>query len=379
MDIILNAPYHHQGDGLFSPGPHPDRELRVSDLTRRIRRLLRFLISHDTRDIKRSGAAFRDTTTYEDIFFLCQQIRDWNIGLSDNSLTTPFMEYIENRAHGLLLGHTVEARMSDLATLGKHCCYFIESVVAETLNHKYLGGLNLILELANSPEMEQLNIVTLNHDTLVEQFLTANGVEFVDGFGEPDGDVRWSDDSLYDLSGAHVRVFKLHGSINWYSFAFSGDLRTAIFLGTSVWTAKDGGGKQFQARTHRPSFLSGINKAIRYQQGIYADIHFRFLELLRHSDRILMSGYGWSDAAINLQLDTWLDRFRRNTIILLHERPEEIPQKSLIMGNSYDLRVRTGQLIRIKRWLCDVSLSDIKTSLLSSAQGFNLDAATPNS
>jgi hypothetical protein len=90
MDIILNAPYHHQGDGLFSTGLHPDRELRVSDLTRRIRRLLRLLISHDTRDIKRSGAAFRDTTTYEDIFFLCQQIRDWNIGLSDNSLTTPF-------------------------------------------------------------------------------------------------------------------------------------------------------------------------------------------------------------------------------------------------------------------------------------------------
>jgi hypothetical protein len=49
-------------------------------------------------------------------------------------------------------------------------------------------------ELAESAEIAQLNIVTLNHDTLVEQFLSASGIAFADGFGTRDGDVRWSDD-----------------------------------------------------------------------------------------------------------------------------------------------------------------------------------------
>jgi len=274
------------------------------------------------------------------------------------------MEYIERRAHGLLSGRSTKARISDLATLGEPGCAFIESVVAETLRQKYLAGFDLILELAASPQIDQLNIVTLNHDTLVEQFLAANGVRFVDGFGERDGDVRWSDDGVYDAPSARVRLFKLHGSVNWYSFGDSAS-RTAILLGARLETAKDGKGQQLEPMFRRPSFLSGINKATAYQRGIYADIHFRFYDLLRSCDHMVMSGYGWGDTVINFQLDTWLDRCRRNTIILLHEKPEQIAERSLIMASAYDGRVRSGQLICIKRWLCDISLRELHPHLLS--------------
>ncbi|MDB5073180.1 MAG: hypothetical protein JWM87_4291 [Candidatus Eremiobacteraeota bacterium] len=353
---------------------HADDEARERE-----RNLLNVIYEYDTHDIKRvgiypdadgfkaSGSIYRaGGSTYEDLFFLCQQISLWNIGLSDNSLTTPFMECIERKAGSLLRGPTVDARLCDLASLGRKACSFIESVVAEELDRAYSRGFDLLFELATAPEMEQLNIVTLNHDTLVEQFLSSNDVSFIDGFGERDGDVRWHDDSVYETAHSRVRLFKLHGSVDWYSFQYAGRARTATLLGRDPATAQDRAGKRLTAGPLTPSFLSGINKALAYQRGIFADIHFRFGELLRQCDRIVMSGYGWGDTVINFQLDTWLDRSRRNTIVLLHQGSQQLRDASLIMASGYDAWVRAGQLIPIEHWLSDLSLTDVRDHVYAS-------------
>jgi SIR2-like domain len=368
---LLDRVYHQDSYNHFSPGYQPDPHLGAADVMPRIRRLLELLTEHDQGDIERvgyspsidrsSGAIFRGaSTTYEDLFYLCEQIRLWNIGLVDNSLVTPLMEIIERNAGELLAGGSTMARLSDLGSLAEKACFFIESVVAEELRPKDIVGLDLLLELATAPYIEQLNIVTLNHDTLVEQFLAENGVDFVDGFGERDGDVRWYDESVYDDSHARVKILKLHGSVNWYSFAVNGRLRPAIFLGTDVSNTKDGKGVQLTLQFRRPSFLSGISKAVSYQRGIYADTHFRFHQLLRQCKQIVMSGYGWGDIAINFQLDTWLDQDRQNAIILLHETPEQLVDRSLIMATGYDFWTQSGQLIPIPKWLSEASLSDIE-------------------
>jgi hypothetical protein len=367
-DRLFSEVYHDDGKGTFSPGPGP--EFSASDVTERVRELLRLMRIHDIIDIQRvglspgaegftsSGAIYRGTSTYEDLFFLCQQISLWNSGLSDNSLTTPFMESIERKAQGLLRGASFEGRLWDLARLGQPASDFIESVVADALRQKYVAGFELVRELATAPGVEKLHLVTLNHDTLLEQYLTTNGVEFVDGFGGRDGDVRWSDDCVFDAPSPRVRILKLHGSVNWYSFARAGRARTAI-LETGVAAAKDGNGKLLTQRFRRPSFLSGINKMVSYQRGIYADIHFRFNEVLRQCERIIMSGYGWGDTAISFQLDTWLDRRRTNRIILLHQNPQELTERSMIMASGHDAWMGAGQLICINRWLADVTLLDL--------------------
>jgi len=379
---IFSTPFHDDGTGLFTPGEHTGPGTG-SDLTQRVRGLLCLLSKHDTEDIKRvglypvaggfssSGAIYRGASTYEDLFFLCQEISLWNIGLSDNSLTTPFMEYIERRGAGLLRGASFEARMCDLATLGQQACFFIESVVAETLQQSYRTGFDLIFELARTPGIEQLNIVTLNHDTLVEQFLSTKGVDVVDGFGELDGDVRWWNDEVYDAPNVRVRLFKLHGSVNWYLFQAAGGLRTAISHRADVSAARNRKGEQLTPASRRPSFLSGINKSVSYQRGTYADIHFRFHELLRQCDRMVMSGYGWGDTAISLQLDTWLDRRRGNKLLLLHPRIEELAERSLIMASGHDAWVRSGKLINISSWLCDASLADLNDHLIDSGSNPN--------
>lgn len=379
MDRILCDPYHHEGGGVFSAGLHNDPAHDSDDLTRRIRDLIRLLITYDESDIKRvgyyvagngfksSGAIYRGVrTTYEDVYFLCQQMSLWNIGLSDNSMTTPFMECIERMAGDALSGPSTEARIWDLATLSEKACYFIETVIADTLRRDYVTGFDLLLELANSPQIEQLNIVTLNHDTLVEQFLIQNKVMFVDGFGSLDGDVRWSDDRLYDDATAHIRLFKLHGSVDWYKFWDSPN-RTASVLKLNAATVTDATGKKLNPQTRRPTFLSGINKVTAYQRGVFADVHYRFHELLRSCSDMVMSGYGWGDTAINFQLDKWLDDGSRNRIILMSESPEKLADRSLILESSWDARIRSGQFICIKKYFGNVSLNEIQAVLNTSA------------
>ncbi len=351
---------------LFQPSPVDNDE------TVRVRGLLRLLREYDTADIRQvglypagkgflaSGAIYRgDASTYEDLFFLCQQIYLWCIGLSDNSQTTAFMENIERKAGELLNGGTFEGRMNDLSKLGRPACTYIESVAAETLRRNYVAGLDLLLELAADPSIEELNIVTLNHDTLVEQFLSANGVEYTDGFGERDGDVRWSDEQLYDDTGARIRILKLHGSVDWYSFKYRGRWKTAALVGNDPSSARDGVGKELSAERLSPSFLSGLNKSVSYHRGIYANVHFRFLELLRRCDRMIMSGYGWGDTAINFQVETWLDSFRGNKLILLHKEPRQLIDKSVIMATSYEGWLRSGRLVVLERWFADTYQSHL--------------------
>lgn len=341
-----------------------------SELVSRVRKLLAVIQAYDTADIARvgmsrqsgfrsSGAIYRGSkSTYEDLFFLCQQIALWNIGLSDNSLATSFMESIEKRAGELLLGSNFDERLCDLASMGRRMTDYIESVVTSALKRPYIAGLKLIRELAETPEIEQLNIITLNHDTLVEQFLSREGVAFADGFGTRDGDVRWADDGVY-ARGARIRLFKLHGSIDWYQFQHDGRVRTAVFCGADLTEARDAAGKRLVSQTGKPSFLSGVGKSDAYQRGIYADIHFHFYALLRECSRVVMSGYGWGDAAINFRFDSWFDRSRANKMILLEQNPEGLTNRSLVFATGYGAWTAAGQLQCVRQWLCDFHLPEL--------------------
>jgi hypothetical protein len=72
----------------------------------------------------------------------------------------------------------------------------------------YLSGL-----LDFQGENESLDIFTLNYDRLVESMAARYGARFTTGFGDV-----W-DPGLFDQKGWGVRVFKLHGSVDWYRVA----------------------------------------------------------------------------------------------------------------------------------------------------------------
>jgi hypothetical protein len=340
----------------------PYSRLREPELRERIKSLLRVMVDFETRDAKETNALFRGPTSYEDLFHLCEEITNWRMGLADNSALSALIKALERRARPVLNGAHLAERLNDLGLLARDARLLIQSVTRTMLRAKEPAGLNLIVDLARCERISQLNIITLNHDTLVEQLMERNSVELVDGFGPPDGDVRWYDDRLYDTPLTAARLFKLHGSINWYRFLVDGLPRTAVVRGDSRGEVLDGQRKPLQRWIKDASFLTGGNKAIRYQHGIYLDLLFRFQEVLRNCDVMLMCGYGWGDAAINLRLDTWMDD-RRKRIVLLHPDPEEIATRSMIIASAYKWWITSGRLITVPHWLSQLSLGDIERFL----------------
>lgn len=346
-----------EGDSL-NPRVH------ATDVRERIQRLLRMMVDFDTRDAKRTNALFRGPTSYEDLFYLCEEMTNWRIGLAESSTLTSFMKSLERRARPLLSGDKLDARLTDLGKLARDARLFIQSVITRSLQGGKPAGLDLIVELAQSKRIEQLNIVTLNHDTLVEQVLAESNVDLIDGFGTDDGDVRWYDDRLYDATEPSVRLLKLHGSVNWYQFIVDGLPRTAVVRRNDNGVLLDGNGKSLERWILSASFLTGGNKAIRYQHGIYIDFQFRFQELLRRCDVVLMCGYGWGDAAINLRLETWMDNPRKR-IVLLHPKPEEIKARSMIIASAFNWWVSSGRLVTVPQWMSQLSLGEIERHLFA--------------
>jgi hypothetical protein len=361
MDVLHGKPSSIDQNSRITPAKF-DNDGWADDRVAQIRSFLRLLADLDELDRKEAATVFRTSTTYEDLSALCMEIRDWANGQNDTALTTPFIDVVDRNAGTILLSKERPARIKEICQLAYDSTRFIKSVVASALAKSPPVGLDLILELAESPRISQLDIVTLNHDTLVEQLLTRAGLKFVDGFSDADGDVRWYDESAYDVA-ARVRLIKLHGSIDWYEFTRDETTSLAILLSADPSMAKDGAGRILQSWSRTPWFLTGGKKEAWYQHGIYADLHYRFHEILRRTDRIVMSGYGWGDVGISNQLERWLERSARQRIVLLHEDPESLLDRSKILAVSYDALVRKRQLIPVKQWMSATSLSELESDL----------------
>jgi hypothetical protein len=77
-----------------------------------------------------------------------------------------------------------------------------------------------------------------------------------------------------------------------------------MLVGDDVSSVRNAAGTILTASPPRPTFLSGLNKSVSYNRGLYADIHYRFWGLQRRCDRMIICGYGWGDTAISLQLES---------------------------------------------------------------------------
>lgn len=306
-----------------------------------------------------TGYIYRNITTYEDLFYLTEQIIDSEKGLLDDATAGAFVDLVEKKARSILKGKTINERIISLYHLAIEASNFIQWIVANSLHTHNIQGLDLIVEIARHSSIKKLDIITLNHDTLVEQVLSQNNIPFADGFGKADGDVRWYDDTVYDDKKTKVRIFKPHGSINWFSFLVKGRLHPASVSCADPTQIRDSNGKLLKSHFTTPSFLSGTNKVVLYNEGIYAKMFYRIYQSLRKSNFMLMSGYGWGDVPINFRLVDWINSSNQNSITLLHQKPADLINRSLLLAENYNSWLQSGQFIPISKWLCDTSLNDI--------------------
>lgn len=94
---------------------------------------------------------------------------------------------------------------------------YIRCIVSDRLSgspsKKVPGTMPALIELCEDRAGGTVDIFSLNHDRVVEAELAAAKIAFTDGFKEdPDG--RW-DATAYDRPDPRVRLWKLHGGIDW--------------------------------------------------------------------------------------------------------------------------------------------------------------------
>ena len=212
----------------------------------------------------------------------------------------------------------------------------VDSTTTKTTNH-----LNIINELLESG-INRINLFTLNHDRLLEEYLTRNKIAFSDGFYSlPNGYHPWDDRCLINAThteSSAVLLYKLHGSIDWYRlFRIEPDkepLPRDNFLGNSIgirmpfvakidnvrenyW--KDMYGEPIEIEDNRPLLLIGSDTKLK--QYIYEPFLFlmnQFEYSLRHFERIVVIGYSWRDRAINNIIRSWQDVNSNRSIFLIN-------------------------------------------------------------
>ena len=269
----------------------------------RVLKLYTLLLELDTAYLKHSapfkypsgqsgytGQIFRAATTYEDLFYLLDQIVINAEGLKADVMVEAFSDLVRKKGRAFLKGQRKIDKAIDLHRLATQARDLIEQTVAELLHATAVRGLDLILEIIHSDEVKELHIVTLNHDTLVEQLLTENHINYCDGFGQPIGDVRWYGDD-YDPD-MNVHIIKPHGSISWWRQAGYNLLQPVLLSDTQTTTWQDNEGRAITNIRTIPAFLTGVSKVFSYNRGIFAEQQYHFLQLLRSTTRIVMSGYG---------------------------------------------------------------------------------------
>jgi hypothetical protein len=161
---------------------------------------------------------------------LCQRIEEWasrpeNQGkqLDVESLLDALALYRKGpqAIHSVLFGQASPLSPRDVRTaawLELFLKDFIrEQGIVRPANTDYLRPY-----LRYISDARPLDVFTVNYDSVMEQFLERNGRTYTDGF-----ELEWTP-RLFDDSPVDVRLYKLHGSVNWFATPFGRVLKIPI-------------------------------------------------------------------------------------------------------------------------------------------------------
>jgi len=70
------------------------------------------------------------------------------------------------------------------------------------------------------------------------------------------------------------------------------------------------------------------------------------------------------DDPINNRLMTWLDKKRENKLILLHEKPKLLMDRSMVFDRDYSNWEKLGKLKLLLKWLEHTTLEEVLDACL---------------
>jgi hypothetical protein len=292
---------------------------------------------------------------YEDIAFLASQVADCLNFEYENPALDPLIE-------ALAAEHT-GGDESELATLADEAREYVTSTVASCLGRppQRLDHLALITDACRVAG--RADLATLNHDTVLEQALRLVGIAYSDGFERA---IAERSDAWTDTYSATVRLFKLHGSINWYRYRIGGEQVIVRTDADDPIHLRDLNGELLEFPADgRGQFLAGtFNKILAYQSPVYAEQHARFRTALQQADILVICGYGFADKAINTHLTTYIYDASDRPIVLIHGDREGLLEGARFAAMRALREVeQRGRLVLIDGWVQNTSWSDVTSRL----------------
>lgn len=306
---------------------------------------------------------------YEDIYFLAVQIKDNN-----DEFENPAVQTFIDKLWPTVRQYAIEdandiAVESSIRGLFHEAARYIVCRVWSALGQKpsRLDHLQCIADACRDEGLLRVDLFSLNHDTLVEQCLSQCGIAAVDGFGDPINNVRYWQPARFAEKSARVRLFKLHGSINW--FRFPSNVKTdhnpyGIPLESDFFHTKDPAGRLQWPDTGHPALLIGtFNKLLSYTSGIYAELYYAFFRWLPEADSLIIAGYSFGDKGINARIVDWMMASRARRIVIIDPDSDLLKKKARgAIGNRWEDWFNAGRLHVLSKGIESTSWSEIKAT-----------------
>jgi SIR2-like domain len=314
-------------------------------------------------------------TDYEDLYYVAAQVRDSELHEYDNPAVQPFVDKILPEIKPLLGGKVSEIRKKwELYELANEATNYIRDVVWHSLTKKEpsrLDHLRCIRDACLDDAVSRVYIHTLNHDTILEQYLSQSNInQVIDGFGVPQNGMRYWNPDVFGNDVFKVRLIKLHGSLNWFRFRPHeggdwSDEKIAIPLDWDFWHSKDLKGKLQWPVDGRPMFLAGtFNKMLDYNSGVYADLHYQFHRSLKETPVLIVSGYGFCDKGINRKINEWFYSSNKHRIIIIHPNESALLMSAReAISNKWDGWLKTRRVHIITKPIEETSWQELFTYL----------------
>ena len=276
---------------------------------------------------------------YEDLAYLAAQMAD-DLGHGhENPALQPFIRNALIDLSGLFFDLTPSAAKERLRELANDAVEHIRWTVQRSLRRspKDTSYLKFFAQACRDAAVSEVNFFTLNHDTLLEDFLRNelrnDEVTIVDGLREPiisDGSRRW-DHRVFDLTEEGkkpVRVFKLHGTINWIRWSptrrdpekvrsSENADRDGRFVGT--YTYSPTGAPLYDHLPPARVLVGTFNKIFGYNSDMFLELHHRFLRVLEDEGckALVVCGYGFGDKGVNTRISEWRHRSLEHRLLII--------------------------------------------------------------
>jgi hypothetical protein len=149
-----------------------------------------------------------------------------------------------------------------------------------------------------------VRIGTLNYDTSIELLGDLENIDVDTGMDS------WDATGELNFHGSEVRLFKLHGSIDWHMtrhVSVQADDPLLPFERVS---------RQKSVIAAEPALIFGAGNKLR-AGGPYLALFHRFEESLEDNDALLIVGYSFRDDHVNAAIVKWMNaQFDRRVVIL---------------------------------------------------------------